>query len=48
MSAPDPGILSPDMRALMERVAAETGPLPDATLLPAAEGRALAAHTNER
>ncbi|MBS7544773.1 alpha/beta hydrolase [Ancylobacter oerskovii] len=44
----DPGILSADMRALLEKVAAETGPQPDATLLPPAEGRALAAQNNRR
>ena len=32
----------------MEKVAAETGPLPDATLLPPAEGRALSARNNQR
>lgn len=44
----DPGLLSADMRALLDKVAAETGPQPDATLLPAAEGRALAAQNNQR
>ncbi|GAB4065325.1 alpha/beta hydrolase [Ancylobacter sonchi] len=44
----DPGILSAEMRALIDKVAAETGPQPDATLLPAAEGRALAARNNRR
>ena len=48
MTARDPGELAPEMRALMDKVAAENGPLPDATTLPAAEGRALAARTNER
>ncbi len=44
----DPGIISPQMQALMEQVMVETGPLPDATLLPAAEGRALSARINQR
>lgn len=53
MSAPqsetlDPGVLSPEMRALMERVAAELGPIPDATTLPAAEGRAQVERLNAR
>lgn len=48
MTAHDPGLLAPEMRALMDKVAAETGPLPDATTLPAAEGRALAARSNAR
>ncbi|WP_337268485.1 alpha/beta hydrolase [Oryzifoliimicrobium ureilyticus] len=45
---PDPSLLSPPMRALMEKMAAEFGPLPDATLLPPAEGRALSARLNEK
>ena len=32
----------------MKKVAAETGPLPEATLLPPAEGRALTARNNQR
>lgn len=44
----DTGALSPEMRALLDAVAAETGPVPDGTLLPPAEGRALAARTNAR
>lgn len=44
----DPGIVSPQMQALMEKVMAETGPLPDATLLPPAEGRALSERLNQR
>lgn len=36
------------MQTLMEKVAAETGPSPDATLLPPAEGRALSARNNQR
>ena len=44
----DTGALSPEMRALLDAVAAETGPVPDGTLLPPVEGRALAARTNAR
>ncbi|MET0170873.1 MAG: alpha/beta hydrolase [Agrobacterium vaccinii] len=44
----DPGIISPQMQALMEKVMAGTGPLPDATLLPPAEGRALSERLNQR
>lgn len=44
----DPGVLSPAMQALIEKVAAETGPLPDPTLLPPAEGRARSAAVNRR
>ncbi|MGV8938508.1 MAG: alpha/beta hydrolase [Allorhizobium sp.] len=44
----DPGVLSPAMQALIEKVAAETGPLPDPTLLPPAEGRARSASANKR
>ena len=40
--------LTPAMAALMEAVAAETGPQPDTTLMPPAEGRALAAEGNRR
>jgi acetyl esterase len=40
--------LSPDMAALMHRVAEEDGFQPDPTLLPAAEGRAAAAKANQR
>jgi len=40
--------LTPDMAALMLRVAVEDGPQPDPTLLPAAEGRAAAAKANQR
>ncbi|SDA98155.1 alpha/beta hydrolase [Mesorhizobium qingshengii] len=45
---PDPGIISPQMQALLQKVAAETGPQPDPTLLPAAEGRAVSARNNRR
>lgn len=50
MSAPlaDPGILSSQMKELLEKVAAATGPQPDPTLLPPVEGRALAAHNSRR
>lgn len=44
----DPGILSPAMQALLAKVVAETGPMPDPTLLPPAEGRALAEDSNRR
>lgn len=44
----DPGIISPQMQALLEKVMVETGPLPDATILPPAEGRALSARVNQR
>ncbi|HSI40224.1 MAG TPA: alpha/beta hydrolase [Xanthobacteraceae bacterium] len=48
MTAEDPGLLADEMRALLDKVAAETGPMPDPTLLPAAEGRALAERSNRR
>ncbi|GGA94278.1 alpha/beta hydrolase [Brucella endophytica] len=41
-------MLSPEMATLLARVAAESGPQPDPTMLPPAEGRALAAKTNRR
>lgn len=40
--------LSSEMAALMHRVAEEDGPQPDPTTLPAAEGRAAAARSNQR
>lgn len=40
--------LAPEMRAVLDRLAAEDGPQPDPTLLPAAEGRALAEASNRR
>jgi acetyl esterase len=40
--------LSPDLAALLAAVEAEIGPQPDTTLLPPAEGRALAARLNRR
>ncbi|WP_245304516.1 alpha/beta hydrolase [Rhizobium sp. WYCCWR10014] len=46
--AADPGVLSAEMQALWARVAADTGPQTDPTLLPAAEGRAQSARNNER
>lgn len=46
--ANDPGIISLQMQALMEKVAAEVGPQPDPTLLPPAEGRALSERLNKR
>jgi len=45
---PDMSRLSPEMAALIDRVAAETGPQPDPTRLPPAEGRALSAESNRR
>jgi acetyl esterase len=49
MSAvPDLSRLSPEMAALLARVAAETGPQVDPTTLPAAEGRALSEEGNRR
>lgn len=44
----DPGTISAAMLAVHERAAAELGPLPDPTLLPPAEGRALADGMNAR
>ncbi|GMB79783.1 alpha/beta hydrolase [Shinella zoogloeoides] len=46
--APDMTRLSPEMAALLARVAAETGPQPDPTTLPPAEGRALSEESNRR
>lgn len=46
--APDITRLSPEMAALLARVAAETGPQPDPTTLPPAEGRALSEESNRR
>lgn len=43
-----PNALSPDMAALMHRMAEEDGPQVDSTLLPAAEGRAASAKANRR
>lgn len=49
MSAvPDLSRLSPEMAALLARVAAETGPQVDPTTLPPAEGRALSEEGNRR
>jgi len=45
---PLPDALAADMAALMEAVAAETGPLPDPTLLAPGEGRALSERLNRR
>jgi acetyl esterase len=47
-AASDTSRLSPDMAALLARVAAETGPQVDPTTLPPAEGRALSAEGNRR
>ncbi|MBZ6078400.1 alpha/beta hydrolase [Microvirga puerhi] len=43
-----PNALTPEMIALMERMAQEDGPQPDPTLLPASEGRIAAARGNLR
>jgi acetyl esterase len=40
--------LLPEMAALLKQVAAETGPQPDPTMLPPAEGRSLTAESNRR
>jgi acetyl esterase len=47
-AAADLSRLSPEMAALLARVAAESGPQVDATLLPPAEGRALTEDSNRR
>jgi acetyl esterase len=44
----DPGTISAEMLVVHEQAASELGPLPDATLLPPAEGRALADRVNRR
>ncbi|ULJ75988.1 alpha/beta hydrolase [Rhizobium gallicum] len=44
----DPGVLSGEMQALIESVAAETGPQTDPTLMPPAQGRAQSARNNAR
>ena len=44
----DTSVLSPEMAALLARVAAETGPQVDPTTLPPAEGRALSDEGNRR
>jgi acetyl esterase len=43
-----PGGLSPELAKLLAAIDAEIGPQPDTTLLPPAEGRALAARLNQR
>ena len=47
-AAPHMSRLSPEMAALLDRVARETGPQPDPTTLPPAQGRALTAQGNRR
>ncbi|MDX0665829.1 alpha/beta hydrolase fold domain-containing protein [Sinorhizobium medicae] len=47
-AAPDLSRLSPEMAALLLRVAAETGPQVDPTTLPPAEGRSLSEEGNRR
>jgi acetyl esterase len=44
----EPPALAPEMAALLELIVAEDGPPVDPTLLPPAEGRALAARSNAR
>jgi acetyl esterase len=44
----DMGLLSPEMAALLARVAAEDGPLPDPTTLPPTEGRVQSERANRR
>lgn len=46
MSASD--LLATEMRAVLDRLATEDGPQPDPTLLPPAEGRAVAEASNRR
>lgn len=48
VDAPPPSLLSTEMAALLARVAAEDGPQPDLTLLPAAQGRAISEKNNRR
>lgn len=48
LRAPDISPLSPEMAALIARIAAETGPQQDPTLLPPGEGRALSEESNRR
>jgi acetyl esterase len=43
-----PGRMAPDLAALLALVEAETGPQPDTTLMPPAEGRRIAAAFNRR
>ncbi|GLS18449.1 alpha/beta hydrolase [Labrys miyagiensis] len=43
-----PGRLSPELARLLAAIDAEIGPQPDTTMLPPAEGRALAARLNQR
>lgn len=43
-----PGRLAPEMRMVLDRLAAQDGTPPDATLLPPAEGRALSEALNRR
>ncbi len=47
-ASPHMSRLSPEMAALLDRVARETGPQPDPTTLPPAQGRALTAQSNRR
>jgi acetyl esterase len=43
-----PGRMSPELAGLLADIDAEIGPQPDTTLLPPAEGRAIAARLNQR
>lgn len=47
-ASPHMSRLSPEMAALLDRVARETGQQPDPTTLPPAQGRALTAQSNRR
>lgn len=47
-AAADMNLLSAEMAAIMARVAAEDGPLPDVTTLPSEEGRAQSERANRR
>ena len=40
--------LAPEMRAVLDRLLAEDGPVPDPTTLPPDEGRALSEASNRR
>lgn len=47
-TAEDSGVLSSEMKELLQKIAAETGALPDPTTLPPQEGRDQTARTNAR
>ena len=48
MSTTPESLLAPEMRAVLDRMAAEDGPMPDATAMPPAEGRAFSERANQR